>query len=319
MYNSLKELRWSFYQMIFDEGDKVAWGKDDADASKRPAIDPIPSFFITDGQKFCINPLEGRRNGDNVTRVNALLFEIDFNDAGQLVNKEEQVNMFKKSGLPYASLVFSGKKSVHAILRFTEPIEKEWQKSWWSACYNALLKAGLKVDDRTKAIPQLSRLPGSTRQIPIKDNKGNVIDTIEVKQELLELGRRVTQQEVKDWLKGYEIEVESPYVAPPNNYRAGTNDHFSDQNKFKLALKWHSKSMSDYVSYAKSGNHDWLWKFGIMCYKLDLNLDATLHLSSCEFPSTYNTSAAGAQPIHKPIKAGWVWAKNQNIQQIQLT
>lgn len=304
IYPSLKDMRWAFYQMLFDEGDKVAFGEDDRTAYK--AVDPFPGFFVSNAVKFCINPLREVRNTDNVTKINSLLFEVDWDSEGSIVSKDQQIAMFKESGLPYASLVFSGKKSVHAIVRFQEPIEKEWQKSWWKAIEQALTKHGMLIDDKTKAIPQLSRLPGSLRP------------ETGLTQDLIELGHRTTQQEVKAWLKANDVELKDPTPQVPNTYVSGTNNHYSDSAKFKIAIKWQTKSKGEYKSYAKSGNHDWLFKFGITCWTLDLSLDATLFFLNQEFPSTYNTSAAGPQSVAKAVKSGWTWAKNQNIPQKEL-
>lgn len=302
---TLPEQRLQFLEVLFDDGDHVAFGMDDARACK--PVDPIPSFFYTDAVKFCINPCKGWRDTDHVTSINALLFEMDKDPNGQIIEREKQIKLFKNSGLPYSTLTWSGTKSVHCIVRFTEPIEnRDWQIIWWQAIYDVLTAKGLHLDKSTKLIPQLSRTPGSTR-----------LETGQ-EQTLIHINRRVSQSEVLQWLQANGRDLEPPRAARVNTYVVGSNDHIRDTTKFNRAVKMNEKSNGLFKAYASTGNHMWLFHYGIKCYLMDLQLDSAIGLAKLEWGDTYNTSAAGRRDLAEPITKGWAFAQNKNMQQFTL-
>jgi len=302
---TLPEQRLQFLEVLFDDGDHVAFGMDDRSACK--PIDPIPNFFYTDAVKFCINPCKGWRDTEHVTSINALLFEMDKDSDGNTIPREKQIELFKASGLPYSTMTWSGTKSVHCIVRFTEPIkDPSWQRIWWQAIYDVLTMKGLDLDRATKLVPQLSRTPGSIR-----------IETGE-EQELIHINRRVSQSEVLQWLQEHGRELKEPTPVKPNNYVTGANDHVQDTSKWKLALKMSEKKNGVYKSYATTGNHMWLLDYGIKCWIVDLSLEASIGLARAEWGNYYHTTANGKVDIEAPIKAGWEFAKNKNMEQFTL-
>lgn len=78
----------------------------------------------TDGPFFSINPLKESRADINVTEYRNFLFEIDS------LPLQEQLAIFHSSGLPFASITYSGGKSYHAILAVSDalPIETGTQE-----------------------------------------------------------------------------------------------------------------------------------------------------------------------------------------------
>ena len=67
-----------------------------------------------------------------------------------------------KFELPIAALVFSGGKSIHAIVRVEAENQEEYRKRV-DFLYDFLDKHGLKVDKQNRNPSRLSRMPGVTR------------------------------------------------------------------------------------------------------------------------------------------------------------
>mgnify|MGYP000015339810 CR=1 FL=1 len=113
------------------------------------------------------NPLDGNdvRNS-NVTEYRYALVESDN------LEIEKQNTIIRELELPVAVLMFSGGKSVHAIVRIDAADYKEYQKRV-EYLYQICEKNGLKVDTQNKNPSRLSRLPGCTRG----DKKQFIIDT----------------------------------------------------------------------------------------------------------------------------------------------
>lgn len=113
------------------------------------------------------NPLDGQgvRNS-NVTEYRYALVESDSLDI------DKQNSIIRELELPVAVLMFSGSKSVHAIVRIDAADYKEYQKRV-EYLYQICEKNGLKVDTQNKNPSRLSRLPGCLRG----DKKQFIIDT----------------------------------------------------------------------------------------------------------------------------------------------
>lgn len=113
------------------------------------------------------NPLDGEdvRNS-NVTEYRYALVESDDLEIGK------QNSIIRELELPVAVLMFSGGKSIHAIVRIDASDYKEYQKRV-EYLYDICAKNGLAVDTQNKNPSRLSRLPGCTRG----DKKQFIIDT----------------------------------------------------------------------------------------------------------------------------------------------
>lgn len=128
------------------------------------------------------NPLDGNdvRN-INVTEYRYALVESDNLDI------DKQNSIIRELELPVAVLMFSGGKSVHAIVKIDATDYKEYQKRV-EYLYQICEKNGLKVDKQNKNPSRLSRLPGCVRG----DKKQFIIDT--------DIGKS-TWSEWKDWIE----------------------------------------------------------------------------------------------------------------------
>lgn len=103
------------------------------------------------------NPLDGKGcKNENVTEFKYALVE---SDAMEL---EQQHAMIRELELPVACLTYSGKKSIHAIVRIDAVNYDEYRKRV-DYLYNVLKKNGMAVDTQNKNPSRLSRMPGVTR------------------------------------------------------------------------------------------------------------------------------------------------------------
>lgn len=113
------------------------------------------------------NPLDGRgvRN-ENVTEFKYALVESD------CMPIDKQNEIIRKLELPVTCMVYSGGKSVHAIVKIDAANYDEYRKRV-DYLYNICRKNGLEIDVQNRNPSRLSRMPGVTR----KDKKQFLVDT----------------------------------------------------------------------------------------------------------------------------------------------
>ncbi|MCY7174955.1 AAA family ATPase [Streptococcus gallolyticus subsp. gallolyticus] len=113
------------------------------------------------------NPLDGKGvKNDNVTDFRYALVESDTLDIGK------QYALFKELELPIATLVHSGKKSLHAVVKVDARDYQEYRKRV-DYIYQICKKNGLDIDTQNRNPSRLSRMPGVTRN----GHKQFLIDT----------------------------------------------------------------------------------------------------------------------------------------------
>ena len=104
------------------------------------------------------NPLDGKGvKNDNVTDLRYALVESDETDLGQ------QNAILRELELPIAALVYSGGKSLHAIVHIDAPNYEEYRKRV-EFLYDICRKNGLQPDKQNKNPSRLSRMPGVLRK-----------------------------------------------------------------------------------------------------------------------------------------------------------
>ena len=103
------------------------------------------------------NPVDGAgvRN-ENVTRFHYALVESD------TLPIPEQDAIYRKLELPIAALVYSGGKSLHAIVRVDAESYDEYRKRV-NFLYDFMEKNGVTIDKQNRNPSRLSRMPGVTR------------------------------------------------------------------------------------------------------------------------------------------------------------
>lgn len=128
------------------------------------------------------NPLDGKGvKNENVTDFRYALVESDS------MALEEQNALIRELELPVAVLVYSGGKSIHAIVRVDAPNYDEYRKRV-DYLYSVCRKNGLEIDKQNRNPSRLSRLPGVMRG----GRKQYIIDT--------NIGKE-SWDEWKDWIE----------------------------------------------------------------------------------------------------------------------
>ena len=126
-----------------------------------------------------INPLDGKgASKKNVTRYSYCLIESD-----DLPIKEQE-ETFKRLNLPIATMVYSGGKSIHAIVKIDATNIQEYEERV-QFCYDFLKNNGISIDVQNKDPNRLSRMPGVTRN--------GVVQTL--------LGVNLGYDSWKDWME----------------------------------------------------------------------------------------------------------------------
>lgn len=109
---------------------------------------------------------------------------------------EKQNAIIRELELPVACLVFSGKKSLHAIVRVDAADYAEYRKRV-DYLYSICQKNGLKVDTQNKNPSRLSRLPGFERN----GKKQYIVDT--------NIGKE-SWEEWKEWIESVNDDLPDP-------------------------------------------------------------------------------------------------------------
>lgn len=137
------------------------------------------------------NPLDGKgvRN-DNVTDYRYALVESDSMDL------EKQYAILRELELPIAVLVYSGKKSLHAIVKIDAPNYEEYRKRV-DYLYDVCKKNGLDIDNQNRNPSRLSRMPGVERN----GKKQFIIDT--------NIGKK-SWDEWHDWIEDLNDDLPNP-------------------------------------------------------------------------------------------------------------
>ncbi|MBP1546317.1 MAG: AAA family ATPase [Oscillospiraceae bacterium] len=137
------------------------------------------------------NPLDGKGiKNENVTDYRYALVESD------CMALEEQNSIMRELELPIAILVYSGSKSIHAIVKVDAPNYEEYRKRV-DYLYNVCRKNGLDIDKQNRNPSRLSRLPGIMRN----GKKQYIIDT--------NIGKE-SFAEWKDWIESINDELPDP-------------------------------------------------------------------------------------------------------------
>lgn len=103
------------------------------------------------------NPLDGKGvKNENVTDYRYALVESDS------IPVERQNAIIRELELPVATLVYSGGKSIHAVVKVEAATMEEYRKRV-NYLYDVCKKNGLEVDTQNRNAARLSRMPGVVR------------------------------------------------------------------------------------------------------------------------------------------------------------
>lgn len=137
------------------------------------------------------NPLDGKGvKNENVTEYKYALVESDTMDL------DKQNAIVRELELPVAALVFSGKKSIHAIVKVDAANYDEYRKRV-DYLYDICKKNGLNIDNQNRNPSRLSRMPGIERD----GKKQFIIDT--------DIGKG-NWDEWHEWIEGINDDLPDP-------------------------------------------------------------------------------------------------------------
>lgn len=137
------------------------------------------------------NPLDGKGvKNENVTDFRYALVESDS------MELEKQNALVRELELPIACLVYSGGKSVHAIVHIDAATYEEYRKRV-DYLYSVLKKNGMEIDTQNKNPSRLSRMPGVER----KGHKQFLMDT--------NIGK-ASFSEWKEWIESINDNLPDP-------------------------------------------------------------------------------------------------------------
>lgn len=129
--------------------------------------DVIGGYNHAAGAWIRFNPLDGNGvNNENVTDYRYALVESDN------MSLEAQNGLIRQLNLPVAVLMYSGGKSVHAIVKIEADDKQEYQKRV-NYLYDVCKKNGMVIDTQNRNPSRLSRMPGCERG----EKKQFIIDT----------------------------------------------------------------------------------------------------------------------------------------------
>lgn len=229
------------------------------------------------------NPLDGNGvKNENVTDYRYALVESD------CMELEQQNALIRELELPVACLVYSGGKSIHAIVKIEAANYDEYRKRV-DYLYNVLKKNGLPVDTQNKNPSRLSRMPGVMR----KGHKQFLMDT--------NIGK-CSFKEWQEWIEAVTDDLPNPEgledvwddlpeLAPPLIDGVLRQGH-------KMLIAGPSKAGKSYglieLACAIAEGRDWFaWKCSqgrVMYVNLELDRASCLH----RFKDIY--TAMGWQP-----------------------
>ena len=231
------------------------------------------------------NPLDGKGvKNDNVTAFRFALIESDSMELG------EQNAIIRELELPVACLVYSGGKSIHAIVHIDASSYEEY-RTRVDYLYSVCEKNGMKVDKQNRNPSRLSRLPGAMRN----GHKQFLVDT--------NIGK-ASWNEWREWIESVSDDLPDPenmadawdnlpQLAPPLIEGVLRQGH-------KLLLAGPSKAGKSYalieLCCSIAEGHPWLGfscaQGKVMYVNLELDRASCLH----RFRDVYE--ALGLSPKH---------------------
>lgn len=151
----------------------------------------LGDYNLQAGAWIRFNPFDGKGcKNENVTEFRYALVESDDMDL------DKQNAIIRELELPVATLVYSGGKSLHAIVRVDAADYNEYRKRV-DYLYGVCKKNGIKVDTQNKNPSRLSRMPGVIRS----GKKQFLIDT--------NIGK-ASWNEWHEWIEGINDDLPEP-------------------------------------------------------------------------------------------------------------
>lgn len=296
------------FRLLFRSGDQICVGDQFAtEVGPQPikasapfySLNPLhPSLDHVKAADGAITAFKstGRRADLNVTRFHNFLFEMDNTPL------DVQLQHLQSCGIPWATIVYSGGKSYHAILSLEQPLEAKphttegidaYKQTWktLAAVITQRLNQPLTLLDSACQNPsRLTRTPGAVR-----DN-GNV-------QELIQLGRLCSADELAQLLREGPAQKQRPKIQRSEHEARSEEDL---KLLLPVALVHKLKFPKTWASGTGAGNYQSLLK--IVLWAIDsTGVDKetlTNYMERYTFPYLLKTGYP-AEKIYKAINDGF--------------
>lgn len=109
-----------------------------------------------------MNPVAGTYKGKAASDADVTDFRYALVEADEL-SREEQWNIIQSLDIPVKSVVWSGGKSLHVLVKIDAGTDRELYRKRVAHLYQYLNSKGFKVDQANKNASRLTRLPGCRR------------------------------------------------------------------------------------------------------------------------------------------------------------
>ena len=245
-----------------------------------------------------INPMKKgtTRKGINITSFRNFLFEMDE------LNKQEQAERIKTSGLPYSTIVDSGNKSLHFVLALEENVGDRSIYTAYFKAINAVLKTyGAQIDDACKDPGRFTRAPyGVNTKKLVVEQKPEIHKRVQLP---LRNKGKIPNVNLDQWLEKHGVSV-LDFIEVPTNRENYIGTH-SDADA-ELKWDWIEKHYMKGYEYVAGSKHNYQIK---MAYNLlrtgltGLEIDALFIQKLGEISTGINsceTLTPDGDPIYVP-------------------
>lgn len=171
--------RAKYFRLLFDKGDQVCLAKFNRGTSVYSYDDALSATWPVFAS---VNPIKSRRLDKNVTAYRNFVIEMDTETL------KDQAEILSTRGVPYATLTYSGGKSLHAVISLHDPFETEAE---YRAMFQTINDIIIRMDPSCKNPSRLTRIGGAIRQ------------ETGVEQKLIDTHRRISRDELVKWTRRF--------------------------------------------------------------------------------------------------------------------
>jgi hypothetical protein len=185
----------TFFDVLFPNEKHVVFGNSNKIPFLPHPLEPdleLPEFYKINAY----DPDAPRTSDEFIIEHRNFMFEAD---TGTL---EDQLLFWRKLGMPYTALIWSGGKSIHCILSLDENLTRDaylfYQKWIFNVASVAARTKGIELDPSSSNPGRFTRTPGAVRAANGKT------------QDLLELNQRCSSATLSNWLA--QFQAKRPFV-----------------------------------------------------------------------------------------------------------
>jgi len=273
----VKEVTKQFLNLFFDPGEQICF-------SSNPYAYPSEPQENIDEEKtvlVAMNPIVGQRCDQNVTTYRTFMIECDD------ISIAQQWDYVKSMNFPFSYCCHSGSKSLHFALVLDREVPGE---QIYRFTYQWILNIMTQADQKTKNPSRSVRFPGVIRPETGKEQK------------LVHMGKRISLDELHDWLNKHPAKAPQPLVKKHRNH--------TGIPKISGIKQWAKHILEEGV-HNMEGSRNQMW-MSIGC-ELALNgfgLDNTIHVLEGYFEEQ---SDFKEKEWLTAVKSGWNYADKISV------